>query len=97
MRQLAPVVGVEFSALAKWEQGTNDVPLSRLKAWANALGVSLTVIATDARTVSLDDPDLSSDQRALLGSMIELLPKLGDAEARMLRGQIEGLARMRGG
>jgi len=95
LRDLAPKIGVGFSALSKWETGRVDVPWSSLQNWADELGVRLHVIATDSTVPRIEEMDLSEEQRSLLRSVLELLPQLNDDEAEMLRGQMEGLAARR--
>ena len=95
VRDLAPKIGVGFSALSKWETGRVDVPWSRLQEWAGELGVRLNVIATDSATPRIEEMDLSGEQLALMKSVLELLPMISDDEAAMLRGQMEGLAALR--
>ena len=40
IRDLAPLIGVEFSTVASWERGRSEPPLSKLIAWSGALGAA---------------------------------------------------------
>lgn len=44
---IAHLTGVDRTSVTGWENGRADLPLSRLRAWAAALGYTLTLTPTD--------------------------------------------------
>lgn len=77
LRELAPVVGVSHATLGQYETGAIDPPLSRVIAWATALGLDIKVdVAPDRR----DDDGLIDAMRqassALTADEIDALEKI---------------------
>jgi transcriptional regulator with XRE-family HTH domain len=97
IRDLGERLGVVHSAVAKWENHTVDVPLTRIEPWAQALGLRVRMIVTpdDGQALQLSDDEMTDGQRALVRSVLDLLPAISDDEAEMLRLQMEGLAARR--
>lgn len=89
LRALADAVGVQHSAISKWERGDNDVGLQHLHRWGEALGVHVDIVVSDDPLSGLQPDRLNSDQAALLKAIIRVLPTLSDRDARMLRRQVE--------
>lgn len=93
VRGLAKKIGISHTALVNWEGGGREPTDDDRRRWGASLGFDVQVIVRPLEADPTQDPQLTPDQRALLRAVLDLVPQLSDAESRMLRMQVEGLAK----
>ena len=96
---LAEIVGVQKSAVAKWENGrVTEIKRSNLIALADALEIEDILLLGNSslqktkKTVTIESDGLSE----LDLKFVSLIKQLSDQEKAMLIAQIEGLLQLRG-
>lgn len=83
VRELSARLRVANSLVGKWETQAVDVPLSRLEAWAAAIGCRIEARLIDDAAVESEprDAPLSPTHLEALAAMAAALPQMSEAEA----------------
>lgn len=86
-QSLADTLGVNRSAVFKWEQGQLQLPWDRLDDWANAVGCHLVIVVEPGNTGDMD-PEIGRERVALITTLTRLVPSLTDDQLALLSGMV---------